>query len=63
MEMAIANLSTAMATQEAMEQIGVSLLKKTLDQTATMGTDMASMIKSMELSVNPNVGSLFDMSI
>lgn len=63
MEMAIASLSTAMATQEAMEQIGVSLLKKTLDQTTAMNTDMVNMIKNMELSVNPNVGSLFDMSI
>lgn len=63
MEMAIANLSTAMATQEAMEQIGISLLKKTLDQTTAMNTDMVSMIKNMELSVNPNVGSLFDVSV
>lgn len=43
-----------------MTPIDTSMLKKSLDSTEVAG---AALIKMMEQSVNPNIGSNFDMSI
>ncbi len=57
-------LSTAMSTAKVQNEIGVSVLAKTLDVTDAASAAMLDMMrKSMELSVNPMVGSNFDVSV
>ena len=53
--MNIPELSTAMANVNLQNQVGVAVLSKALDSTEESG--------AMELSVNPNVGSNFDMYV
>lgn len=43
-----------------MTEVGTSMLAKSLD---LVTAEMADFTKAMELSVNPNVGSNFDISI
>ncbi|MCR5503275.1 MAG: YjfB family protein [Lachnospiraceae bacterium] len=62
--MDIAGLSTALAYQNTMSQVGTAVLAKSLDSMEQNGAAMVSMMdRSMELSVNPNVGGNFDMSV
>ncbi len=57
-------LSTAMSTAKVQTEVGVSVLAKTLDITDAASAAMLDMMrKSMELSVNPAVGSNFDVSV
>ena len=62
--MNIPELSTAMANVNLQNQVGVAVLCKALDSTEQSGASLINMMdRSMELSVNPNVGSNFDMYV
>lgn len=62
--MDIASLSMAMAQNYTMGQVGTAMLAKSLDNMQEQGQSMVAMMdRSMELSVNPNVGANFDMSV
>jgi len=56
----IASMSMAMANNRVQTDFGVAMLSKNLDAMETAG---AQMTKMMELSVNPNVGANFDISV
>ena len=57
-------LSTAMANVNLQNQVGVAVLSKALDSTEQSGSSLINMMdRSMELSVNPNIGSNFDMYV
>ena len=45
---------------DTLNQVGTAVLSNAIDQSEVMGQ---SMIKMMELSVNPGIGGSFDMSI
>ena len=45
---------------DTLNQVGTAVLSNAIDQSEAMGQ---SMIKMMELSVNPGIGGSFDMSI
>lgn len=58
---AIVTLSVLSSQSKVTEKAGTMMLAKTLDQTEQSGAAMVDMMKkSMELSVNPNLGSRFD---
>lgn len=56
----IASMSTAMAQNKVQTEVGTALLAKSLDTFEAQG---ASMVKAMELSVNPGVGGNLDLNI
>ena len=58
--MDIAAISMAMSQQNLMTNINVALLSKGLDNVEELGTDM---IKMMEQSVQPNLGSNIDIIV
>lgn len=61
---AIVTLSVMSSQAKVTEKAGTMMLAKTLDQTEQSGAAMIDMMKkSMELSVNPNLGSRFDASV
>ena len=60
--MNIPELSTTLANMNLQNQVGVAVLSKALDSTEQSGTSLINMMdRSMELSVNPTIGSNFDM--
>ena len=62
--MNIPQLSTALSNVNLMSQVGTAVLGKALDDSETAGASLINMMdRSMELSVNPAVGSNFDMSV
>ena len=63
--MDIAQISMALSQQNAMQSVGTAMLSKSLDFVETAGDQIASMIdaSAMERSVNPSVGSNFDVSV
>jgi len=62
--MDIAGLSTSLAQVNTLSQVNVAMLSKTLDTSKQQGASLISMMdNSMELSVNPNIGSNFDMKV
>lgn len=62
--MNIPELSTTLANMNLQNQVGVAVLSKALDSIEQSGTSLINMMdRSMELSVNPNVGSNFDMYV
>lgn len=62
--MNIPELSTALANVNLMNQVGTAVLSKALDSSETAASSLISMMdRSMELSVNPAVGSNFDMYV
>ncbi|EHL19938.1 hypothetical protein HMPREF9628_01111 [Peptoanaerobacter stomatis] len=61
--MDMAAMSIALNSMKAMTNINMSLLKKTMDVTKENADLMLENMKKMELSVNPNLGSNFDMRI
>lgn len=61
--MDITAMSMNLSSMKTMTNINVSLLKKTMDVTKENADLMIENIKQMELSVNPNLGSNFDMKI
>lgn len=58
--MGIATLSTAMYASQLHSDLGVAVLSKQLDVVQDMGD---SMVKALEQSVAPHLGSNIDMSI
>ena len=62
--MNIPELSTTLANMNLQNQVEVAVLSKALDSTEQSGTSLINMMdRSMELSVNPNIGSNFDMYV
>lgn len=62
--MNIPELSTALANVQLGSQVSVAVLDKALESSESAGAGLINMIdRSMELSVNPNVGSNFDMLV
>lgn len=62
--MDIAGLSTALSSVNTLNQVGTAMLSKTLDTQESQGAALVNMMdRSMELSVNPNIGANFDMSV
>lgn len=67
-QMDIAGLSTSMSMAELQTGWGMKMLSKAMDTAQSQGAQLAEMISSasaaeMELSVNPYVGSQFDVRI
>ena len=58
--MDIAALSTSMSLADVNSQVGMAVLAKNLDTIETMGDGMKKM---MEMSVNPNLGANFDVTV
>ncbi len=62
--MNIPELSTALANVELSTKFGTAMLSKALDTSEATGDSLIRMMdRSMELSVNPAVGSNFDMLV
>ncbi|MBO5094706.1 MAG: YjfB family protein [Lachnospiraceae bacterium] len=63
--MDIPALSMALAQTKTLGDIGTAVLGKSLDAAQEQGSTMTAMIDSaaMELSVNPAVGSQFDVRV
>lgn len=62
--MDIAGLSTTLSQINTQNQVGIAMLSKTIDTNEQQGASLISMMdRSMELSVNPNIGANFDMSV
>lgn len=63
--MDIASVSTALANVELQNAVGVAMLSKAMDVSETIGAGMVQMIDAaaMERSVNPAVGSNFDVRV
>lgn len=57
---------SAITSMRGMNQgaaIQMSIMKKTLDVAENQGAQLVENMRAMELSVNPNLGSRFDMKI
>lgn len=62
--MNIPELSTAMASSRLQNQVGTAMLSKSLHDAESAGASMIQMMdRSMELSVNPSVGSNIDVLV
>lgn len=63
--MDIASLSVGMAQSSMMSKVGTAVLSKAMDTNEALGQGLVNMIDAaaMERSVNPNVGSQFDMLV
>lgn len=61
--MDIAALSMALSQQSVGLQVGVAVTKLAMDTGEQSGQLMADMLRGMELSVNPNVGSQIDIKL
>ena len=63
--MDIAGVSMALSNAKIANSVGTAFLGKTMDLNETMGQGLINMIDkaSMERSVNPSVGSRFDMLV
>ena len=63
--MDIASLSIAMAQNSSLTQIGTAMLDKALETNDILGQGVVNLIDAaaMERSVNPHIGSNFDMLV
>lgn len=63
--MDIAGVSTALSNVSLNSRIGTAVLAKALDTEEALGSGMVEMIDAaaMERSVNPHIGSNFDMLV
>lgn len=62
--MNIPELSTALANVQLNNQVSLAVLDKALESSETAGASMIDMMdRSMELSVNPNIGSNIDILV
>lgn len=63
--MDIAGLSMALANIQVTNSVSTAVLGKALEQNEAQGASLVSMIdaSAMERSVNPHVGSNFDVTI
>lgn len=61
--MDIAGVSTALSNASVQSRVSIAVLDKAMETNKTLGEGMVEMIDSaaMERSVNPHVGSNFDM--
>lgn len=61
----IAGVSLALAQTKVQNNFGVAMLSKALDVTDEQGSALVNMTNksTMELSVNPNIGSNFDVTV
>ena len=58
--MSIASLSTDMAMSKTMSAVSTAVMKQNMDTNEAMG---AGMVKMMETSVTPNLGSNVDVKL
>lgn len=61
--MDIAALSMAMSQQSLGLQVGVAVTKLAIDTSEQSSQLMTDMLKTMELSVNPHLGSTVDIKL
>ncbi len=63
--MDIARLSTSLAQNATLSDVGTAVLSKALDTQEAAGAGLIKMLDAaqMELSVNPHIGGNFDMSV
>ncbi len=63
--MDIASVSMAMAQMDALSQVGIAVLDKAMESTEVAGAGILRMMDAaaMERSVNPAIGSNFDMLV
>ena len=62
--MDIPEVSMALANVNLSTKVGTAVLSKALDSSQSLGDSLVSMMdQSMALSVNPDIGSNFDMKI
>ena len=62
--MDIAALSTAMAQADVKNSVSIAVLDKTMEMSEDLGAGLINMIDhSMELSVNPHIGSNIDVLV
>ena len=63
--MDIAGLSVALSQNTVLTKVGTALLDKALDTNEVLGQNLVSMIDAaaLERSVNPHIGSNFDMLV
>lgn len=62
--MNIPELSTALASSKLSSQVGIAVLDKALENNEAAGESLINMMdRSMELSVNPHIGSNIDMFV
>ena len=63
--MDIASVSMALANVETLTQVGTAVLDRAMETNETMAAGMVEIIDSaaMERSVNPHIGSNFDMRV
>ena len=61
----IAGVSLALAQTKVQNNFGVAMLSKALDVTDEQGSALVNMMNksTMELSVNPNIGSNFHVTV
>ncbi|OOB79635.1 MAG: hypothetical protein ATN34_04200 [Epulopiscium sp. Nele67-Bin002] len=59
----IAALSISMSQFDIGTKVGASLAKLSLDMAEQTGASMEDMMKSMEISVSPNLGSQIDIRL
>lgn len=56
----VMDATSSLAQASVMNNVGVAMLKNTMEQNEIQGAGIAKM---MEMSVNPAVGGNFDMSV
>lgn len=62
--MNIPEVSTALSSSRLMNQVGIAVLDKALENSKTAGESLINMMdRSMELSVNPHIGGNIDMMV
>lgn len=63
--MNIANISMALAQSSSLSDVGTAVLSKSLDTAEQNGNSLLKMVDSaaLERSVNPSIGSNFDMVV
>ncbi|MDE5910505.1 MAG: YjfB family protein [Lachnospiraceae bacterium] len=62
--MNIPELSTALANTQVMNQVGLAVLDKALENSESAGESLIQMMdRSMELSVNPHIGGNIDLFV
>ena len=62
--MNIPELSTSLAQVNLTNQVGIAVLDQAMENSETAGASLIKMMdRSMELSVNPHIGSNFDMLV
>jgi len=65
MSLGITELSTSYNNASTVKAVGEAMLAKSMDVEETLGKNLVNMIDSaaMERSVNPAIGSNFDMTV